>query len=138
MIVLDTNVISELMKVHPDPQVGEWLARTGDEPLTTTAVTVSEIAFGLQRLAPGRRKDDLHARFEAFTSALTVLPLDEPAAREAGRLRALREAQGLPTQASDMMIAGITLMASATLATRNTRDFTHLPIPLIDPWQNQG
>ena len=135
MIVLDTNVVSELMKAEPDPRVRDWLARIGEAPLTTTAITVSEIEFGLRRLPDGRRKDDLYARFEAFVSALTVLPLDDPAARETGRLRAMRGAAGLSAQPSDMMIAGIAATAGAALATRNVRDFEGLPIQLIDPWR---
>lgn len=135
MIVLDTNVVSELMKPSPDDSVRDWLARLGDAPLTTTAVTIAEIEFGLQRLPDGRRKADLSARFEAFASALIVLPLDAPAAREAGRLRAIREAAGLRSQPSDMMIAGIAAAAGAALATRNIRDFESVSIQLIDPWR---
>lgn len=135
MIVLDTNVISELMKAQPDPHVRDWLARIGEVPLTTTAVTVAEIEFGLQRLPAGRRRDELYARFETFVGALTVLPLDEQAARETGRLRAMREAAGLSAQPSDMMIAGIAVAGGAALATRNTKDFEVLSIQLIDPWR---
>lgn len=135
MIVLDTNVISELMKPQPDAHVRDWLGRLGEIPLTTTAVTVAEIEFGLQRLAAGRRKDDLYARFETFVGALTVLPLGDQSAREAGRLRAVREAAGLSAHPSDMMIAGIAVAAGAALATRNTKDFEGLSLQLIDPWR---
>ena len=135
MIVLDTNVVSELMKPWPDPAVRDWLIRLGDATFSTTAVTVAEIEFGLRRLPGGRRRNDLQRRFEAFAAALTVLPLDEPAGREAGRLRALREAGGSASQPSDMMIAGIVAVAGAALATRNVRDFTGLPIQLLDPWR---
>ncbi len=137
MIILDTNVVSELMKSAPDVSVRAWLAGLGDTPLTTTAVTVAEIEFGLRRLPDGRRKSDLQARFEAFAGALGILPLDEPAARETGRLRALREAAGLSSQPSDMMIAGIVAVAGAPLATRNVKDFTDLPIELLNPWQGR-
>ena len=135
MIVLDTNVVSELMKPSPDVAVGDWLLGLGGIPLTTTAVTVAEIEFGLQRLPEGRRKTELTARFEALADALTVLPLDEPAAREAGRLRALREASGRAAQTSDMMIAGIAAAAGAALATRNIRDFEGVAVELINPWR---
>ena len=123
------------MKPHPDPHVRDWLARIGEALVMTTAVTVAEIEFGLQRPPPGRRRDDLHARFEVFAGALTVLPLDDQAAREAGRLRAVREAAGLPSQPSDMMIAGIAAVAGATVATRNIRDYSGLGVQLIDPWR---
>ena len=135
MIVLDTNVVSELMKPTPDAAVRDWLARLGDTPLTTTAVTIAEIEYGLQRLPSGRRRDGLYASFNAFAEALTVLPLDEVAAREAGRLRAKRHALGLSAQASDMMIAGTAIAAAAALATRNVKDFESLPIELLDPWR---
>ena len=81
------------------------------------------------------RKADLQARFEAFAGALGVLPLDEPAARETGRLRAMREAAGLASRPSDMMIAGIAAAVGAALATRNIKDFAALPIELLDPWR---
>ncbi len=81
MIVLDTNVVSELMKATPEAAVREWLVQLGDETLTTTAVTVAEIEFGLQRLPFGRRRADLRARFESFTAAIGVLPLVEAAER---------------------------------------------------------
>lgn len=135
MIVLDTNVVSELMKPSPDTSVRDWLARLGDAPLVTTAVTIAEIEFGLRRLPDGRRKADLTARFEAFVGALIVLPLDEAAAREAGRLLAIREAAGFASHPSDMMIAGITASAGTALATRNIKDFEILPLQLIDPWR---
>lgn len=135
MIILDTNVVSELMKPSPDGAVRDWLAQLGDMPLTTTAVTVAEIEFGLQRLAEGRRKLDLHARFEALIGALSVLPLDDLAARQAGRMRAMRERAGLSSQPSDMMIAGITVAAGGLLATRNVKDFEHLSLQLVDPWR---
>ena len=135
MIILDTNIVSELMKPAPDVAVRSWLADLGETPLTTTAITVAEIQYGLSRLPEGRRKADLQARFEAFAGALGVLPLDEPAARETGRLRAMREAAGLSSHPSDMMIAGIAAVAGAALATRNIKDFGALPIELLDPWR---
>jgi predicted nucleic acid-binding protein len=135
VIVLDTNVVSELMRASPDPHVRDWLAQLGDAPLTTSAITVAEIEYGLQRLAEGRRRADLTARFETFIGALTVLPLDEAAARLTGRLHALRDAAGLPSQPSDMMIAGIAVAHDAALATRNVKDFVGLPVQIIDPWR---
>jgi len=136
VIILDTNVVSELMKPSPDVSVRGWLTAIGETPLTTTTVTVAEIQFGLRRLPEGRRKVDLQARFDALAGALGVLPLDEPAARETGRLRAMREAAGLASHPSDMMIAGIAAAAGAPLATRNIKDFGALPIELFDPWRS--
>jgi predicted nucleic acid-binding protein len=135
MILLDTNVISELMKPHPDGQVREWLLSRGEESLATTAITVAEIHFGLERLPDGKRRDDLYERFARLAGAMSVLPLDSAAGAQAGAFRARRERLGLPAAASDMMIAGIAATAGANLATRNIRDFEGLPIAVVDPWQ---
>ncbi len=137
MILLDTNILSELMRPAPDPALGRWMLGLGDTPVATTAVTVSEIAYGLERLADGRRKDDLVARFDQLIFAagpLTVLPFDEVSALVCGRYRALREREGLHAPPSDMMIAGIAGALGADLATRNTKDFSGLPIMVINPW----
>ena len=135
MIVLDTNVISELMKVQPDDQVGEWVKAIINSTLTTTSVTVSEIAYGLHRLPEGKRKLELGNRFAALIGAMVILPLDDIAAYKAGQFRAARHADGFSPEPSDMMIAGIVASLGATLATRNIKDFETLPIQLIDPWR---
>ncbi len=137
MIVLDTNLVSELMKPAPDEQVQKWLLSIGGQTITTTAITVMEIEYGLQRLPDGRRRSDLQDRFVALIAALTVLPLDDIAAQRAGQLRAMRDSIGSPATASDMMIAGIVTISGATLATRNVKDFEGLPIQIVDPWQAQ-
>lgn len=134
MILLDTNIVSELMKPHADERVRDWLFSLGDERLATTAICIAEIEYGLHRLPEGQRREDLRARFAQLSSALNILPLDETAATQAGRFRAQRQSLGLPAAASDMMIAGIATASSAALATRNTRDFAQLPVTLIDPW----
>jgi predicted nucleic acid-binding protein len=141
MILLDTNVISELMKPEPDPAVRDWLSHLGETPLATTVITIAEISYGLHRLADGRRRAALETRFEDYVGAnspLAVLPLEDIAAREAGRFRALRVSMGLGAQPSDMMIAGIVAAMGASLATRNVKDFDGLPIQLIDPWIATG
>lgn len=137
MIVLDTNVVSELMKVEPDLRVRNWLIGLGNHPLATSTVTFAEITYGLTRLPEGRRRTDLEGRFEIFARAMTILPLDEAAGRLAGRFRALREAEGLAAQPSDMMIAAIASRAGSLLATRNLRDFAGLPLETADPWLSQ-
>lgn len=134
MIVLDTNVVSELMKPVPDGRVRDWLAGLGEVALTTTAVTVAEIEYGLQRMAAGRRRADLAASFEVSIGALGILPLDDVAARHAGQLRARRDPAGLPSQGMDMLIAGIAMAAGASLATRNVSDFAGLPLEVVNPW----
>ncbi len=138
MIVLDTNILSELIRPKPAPEVKNWLLHdTARETLVTTVITVSEIEYGLARLPDGRRRKALEERFEALIGVhydFAVLPFDEHAARLCGHLRATREAKGLHAQSADMMIAAITAQADAHLATRNVKDFTETGIDLINPW----
>ena len=103
----------------------------------TTVITVSEIEYGLSRLPDGRKKQDLEERFAALIGPsfnFTVLPLDDAAARLSGQMRGSRENKGLGAQSADMMIAAITRLANASLATRNVKDFTDTGIKLINPW----
>lgn len=137
MILLDTNVISELMRPAPDERVAEWMQSLGSEPLCTSAITISEIVYGLERLPDGQRKQGLWDRFQVFVgpdSDLPILAFDESAAIFTGEFRNVREVLGAHAHTSDMMIAGIAAANEATLATRNTKDFEKLPITKIDPW----
>ena len=137
MIVLDTNVISAVMRRQPDPVVIAWLDRQPPESVWTTAVTVFEIHFGLDLLAPGRRRRQLE---EAFARALEedfearILPFERHAAREAARIAARRRQAGRPVEIRDVQIAGIVVARRATLATRNIRYFEDLGAALVDPW----
>ena len=135
MIVLDTNVISELMKRQPDEVVEKWFFSLNEKTLCTTAITIAEIEYGLLRLPDGKRRNYLHDRFTNLITTLSTLVFDINAASHAGTFRALRERRGLPAEPSDMMIAGIVANASASLATRNIRDFDYLPITIVNPWQ---
>jgi predicted nucleic acid-binding protein len=137
MILLDTNVVSELMRPVPNSKVRAWLEGLGATPLATSAVTIAEIVFGLARLPDGKRRSDLTERFDALVlgpPALPVFALDEPAGRLAGEFRAVRETLGLGSSPSDMMIAGIVMANGVSLATRNVADFTGVPISITDPW----
>ena len=126
------------MRPFPSPEVKEWLLENAaDETLVTTVITVSEIEYGLSRLPDGRKKQDLEERFAALIGPgfnFTVLPLDDAAARLSGQMRGSRENKGLSAQSADMMIAAITRLANASLATRNVKDFTDTGIKLINPW----
>jgi hypothetical protein len=138
MIVLDTNIISELIRPAPAQEVKNWLLHGIEgKALVTTVITVSEIEYGLFRLPDGNRRKELEKRFAALTGPhfeFSVLPLNEEAARLAGRMRAHRETMGLHAQSADMMIAAITSLAGASLATRNMKDFTETGIDIINPW----
>jgi toxin FitB len=137
VIVLDTNVVSALMRRDADPVVIGWLDRQPPESVWASAVTVFEIRFGLELLAPGRRPARLE---DAFARALEddfegrILPFDQVAAHEAGLIAARRRRAGRPVEIRDAQIAGIVSCRRATLATRNIRHFADLGITLVDPW----
>lgn len=137
MIVLDTNVVSALMRQPAESVVVEWANRQPLESIWTTAVTVFEIEFGLHSLPWERRRRQLEAEFarvldEDFEGR--ILPLDIAAASEAARLAAICRRAGRPVEIRDAQIAGIVMARRSVLATRNVRDFEALDIPLVDPW----
>jgi len=139
MIVVDTNVVSELMKPSPASAVTGWVqARDGNE-LYTTSITLAEILYGITRLPDGSRRELLHATasevFAAFEGQ--VLPFDSHAAAHYAEVLAGREQLGLPIDGFDAQIAAICRAHVAALATRNLKDFRHTGVDLIDPWQHQ-
>ena len=105
--------------------------------MVTTTITIFEIEYGIARLPEGNRRQELEKRFAALTGEhvdFTVLPFEEKAARLAGKFKAYRETGVLHSHVADMMIAAICALAGASLATRNTKDFTNTGIELINPW----
>ena len=140
MIVLDTNILSEIMKPVPDAGVKAWLAARDPLDLATTSITIAEIQRGIVRLPRGKRRKGLEERFSAFVEeafAGRLLSFDKAAAYAFGEVSAARERQGRHADAVDMMIAAIVKTAEATLATRNTSDFEECGIALINPWGQQ-
>ncbi|MGH6896099.1 MAG: type II toxin-antitoxin system VapC family toxin [Geminicoccaceae bacterium] len=137
MIILDTNVISAVMRQDADPVVVGWLDSQPVESIWTTAVTVFEVHFGLELLAQGRRRRQLE---DEFVRALNedfegrILPFEQNAARAAALIAARSRQGGRPIEIRDAQIAGIVTARRATLATRNTRHFADLGITLVDPW----
>ena len=137
MIVLDTNVVSALMRRNPEPKVVAWLDGLPAESVWTTAITVFEVQFGLALLVPSRRRRQLE---EAFARALEedlehrILPFDQSAARVAGAMAAKRRRAGRSVEIRDALIAGIVAARKASLATGNGRHFEGLDLPVIDPW----
>jgi toxin FitB len=138
MIILDTNVLSELMLEHPNPAVANWLDREPHLSVWTTSITVFEIRFGLHSMHAGRR---LAQRVSAFERILAEIieerfaPFDSVAAERAAELAAEREKRGRPGELRDTMIAGIVLASHATLATRNVRHFDDIAKSVVNPWQ---
>ena len=137
MIVLDTNVLSELMHKVTDRRVVSWLDRQPRMSVWTTSITVMEIRYGIQILPEAKRRTSLAATFEAMLEHLVagrVAAFDSAAAGRAGELMASRQKKGRNVEFRNAMIAGIILELNATLATRNTPDFNDLAISLINPW----
>jgi toxin FitB len=137
MVILDTNVVSELMDVEPNAAVIGWLDRQSWNSLWTTAVTILEIRYGLAIMPSGRRRaqrEDAFARLIGENLEGRVLPFDPGAAEETAALMGARHRRGRPSDLRDNMIAGIALVQRATLATRNIRHFDDLTVPVVDPW----
>lgn len=137
MIVVDTNVASELMRPAPSPVVAAWVRSRNPTDLYTTSITLAEIRFGIERLPAGYRKDQLSATaaevFVAFADH--VLPFDAEAAAEYAVMVSRRERAGAPIDGFDAQISSICRTRRAALATRNIRDFENTGIDVIDPWK---
>ena len=135
MIVLDTNVVSELLKVSPAPEVKQWVALLVEQP-ALTSVTEWELRYGVLRLPIGRRREELGAAIERVLAdaAGHILSFDSAAAQHAAELRSCRESAGRPISTADAMIAGICLAHAASLATRNVGDFEGTGVGVLDPW----
>lgn len=138
MILLDTNVLSELMRVPRHPAVDIWFNDQRTDSLALSTISVAEILYGIGRLPEGRRRGGIAVNFEAllreFFSA-RLWPFDLPAARAYGPLAAARRAQGFNTGEVDTMIAAIALSREAAVATRNVRDFAGCGVLVINPWE---
>ncbi|MEU6022537.1 type II toxin-antitoxin system VapC family toxin [Micromonospora sp. NPDC047134] len=136
MIVLDTNVVSELMRAEPAPRVLAWVRANSDSGLYTTAVTVAEIRYGIARLPEGRRRESLHQAANEIFSAFPrqILPFGLGAANAYADIVADRETAGHPIDGFDAQIAAICRSQAATLATRNPKDFANTGIVTVDPW----
>lgn len=141
MIILDTNVLSALMRTVPEVPVVAWLDRQPAESIWITSITLIEARLGLGLLPKGKRRQTLEA---AFTRLLEddlenrVLDFDAAAATEAAVLAADRQRAGRPVDIRDTQIAGIALSRHAVVATRNVRHFSDLKVPVVDPWTIQA
>lgn len=141
MIILDTNVVSALMRAQPQAAVVAWLDNQPADSIWITAVTLFETRFGLALLPAGKRRRSLQAAFEAFLGEELqdrVLDLDAAAAGRAADLAAHRHRSGQPVDIRDTLIGGIALARRAVLATRNVRHFADLDVPVVDPWAGLG
>lgn len=137
MIVLDTNVLSALMRSAPDQVVVTWLDRQPAESIWITSITLFEAQFGLALMPKGRRRRALEAALGRLVEddlENRVLDFDAAAAVSAAALAAQRRLAGRPVDMRDTQIAGIALARRATLATRNVRHFADSNVPVVDPW----
>ncbi|HEY2536362.1 MAG TPA: type II toxin-antitoxin system VapC family toxin [Solirubrobacteraceae bacterium] len=140
MILLDTNVLSELIRREPNEGVVGWLDSLDASEVATTAITAAELLYGAARLPRGRRKQRLsQAIDELIEEDLDgrVEPFDVTAAAHYAALVSDRDALGRPISVADAQIAAIARKLRATLATRNTDDFENTGIDLVDPWKSR-
>ena len=137
MTILDTNVLSALMRTSADPAIVTWLDRQPADSIWITSITLFETRFGLALLPNGRRRLGLERAFERVVEedlSNRVLDFDSLAASTDARLAADRQRTGRPVDLRDKLIAGIAQARRATIATRNVRHFEGLDVPVVDPW----
>ena len=139
MFVLDTNLVSELMRDTPREKVLAWMDNRPTRELFVTAVTEAEVRTGVALLPEGARRRGLADAAERTLAGLfagRVLPIDSGAARAYAEITAARRAVGRPISQSDCQIAAIARSRGMTVATRNVRDFVDTGIEVIDPWES--
>jgi predicted nucleic acid-binding protein len=138
MIVLDTNVLSELLRPTPAPQVEAWLAAQDGASVYFTAVGEAELRHGVALLPAGRRRDALAEAIEGMLDddfRDRILPFNREAARAYAAIAAANRAAGRPVSQLDCQIAAIARAHGASVATRNTGDYEGCGVAVIDPWQ---
>jgi toxin FitB len=141
MILLDTNVLSALMRDAPDAMVTGWLDRQPAESIWITSLTLFEVRFGLALLPPERKRRALEAAFDRLLDEdleQRIVDVDPSAAAAAATLAPARQAAGRPVDVRDTLIGGIALAQRATLATWNVRHFADFDVPVVNPWEPAG
>lgn len=136
MIVLDTNVLSEVVRLSPSPKVLRWLAGQAPLGVFTTAITQAEMLYGLESLPAGKRRSMLQIALEKILGEFSgrILPFDEDAARAFAKIVAKRDSLGRPISQFDGMIAAIARSRRAALATRNETYFRDCDLRIVNPW----
>lgn len=140
MIVLDTNVVSELMHPRGSSVVRQWVAAQPITNLFTTTMTQAEILYGIALLPSGKRQTELNQTAQLMFAedfAGRILPFDETAAIAFARIAAERRQLGKPISQADAQIASICYTRQATLATRNVSDFEGCVIAIVNPWESE-
>ena len=137
MILLDTNVISELMRGQPSTTVLDWFGQHDAAQLYISAITEAELRTGIAILPAGQRRDGLQAAFDTMIEQdfqTRILPFDSAAARAYADIAARRRAAGRPIAEANCQIAAIAMAAGAPVATRNVKDFDGCGVTVINPW----
>jgi len=137
MLVLDTNILSEMMRPEPERKIADWIVRQPSDELFTAAVCQAEILTSLAVVPNGRRRAELeeaaHAMF-ADDFAGRVLPFDTEAAAAYAKAFAARRQAGRPSGTSDLMLAAIARVRGASVVTRNVADFEGVGVAIVNPW----
>jgi predicted nucleic acid-binding protein len=140
MFLIDTNVISELMRATPAPSVLSWFSTQDPSTLYLSAVTEAELRTGIAILPEGQRREGLRAALDATIAEDfegRILPFDTDAAKTYAEIASMRRAAGRPIADADCQIAAIARASGAIVATRNLRDFEGCGVDLVNPWGDQ-
>jgi toxin FitB len=138
MIIVDTNIISELMRREPTTAVVDWLNTANPDMLWTSTIVTMEVRYGLECMPAGKRRSVLTSAFEDMVELLfaeRILDFDEAASRITASLMARRKLSGITIDLRDSMIAGMALSRRAVLATRNVRHFADVAIQIVNPFE---
>ena len=139
MILLDTNILSELMRPTPEAAVDQWLAGQPAASVFISAITEAELRYGLALMPPGKRRSALAVEIENMLGedfSGRILPFDSPAAIAFAEIAAKRRQAGRPISQADAQIAAIAWSRGAALATRNVPDFEGCGVEIINPWSS--
>ena len=139
MILLDTNILSELMRAAPEAAVEQWLADQPAASVFISAITEAELRYGLALMPPGKRRSALAVEIENMLGedfSGRILPFDSPAAVAFAEIAAERRQAGRPISQADAQIAAIARSRGAALATRNVLDFEGCGVEIINPWSS--
>ena len=138
MLLLDTNILSEMMRPKPNAKVIAWLNQQSSQALFISSISIAEIHYGLYMLPSGKRKQQLQQRFEQFVHQafqFRLLDFDGPSANLYGNVMGEAKLNGHPMSIADGQIAAITLAHNFVLVTRNTKGFKHSGVELINPFE---
>jgi toxin FitB len=139
--LLDTNVVSELSRSQPHPNVIDWLKSISEIDISLSVISIIEMRFGVEILPAGKRKRDLSEWLAVTFSqrfSERILPVSESIADRAGRFLALARGRGQTIEVADVLIASTAVVHSLTVVTRNTRHFALPGLSLVDPWQSSN